>query len=58
MRSLVRAQSVCGKVLDAAGSFSYNDGKQSERVCGCKSMPGAGKAIHVNRQMSGEHGAP
>ncbi|MGN1006550.1 MAG: hypothetical protein ACI4O8_08550, partial [Aristaeellaceae bacterium] len=28
------------------------------RVCGCKSMPGAGKAIHVNRQKSGEHGAP
>ena len=54
----MRAQFHLRKMLDGERCFSYNGSKQSERVCGCKSMPGAGKAIHVNRQKSGEHGAP
>ena len=34
----------------------YNNG-DCMRVCGCKPMPDAGKAAHVNRATPGEHGA-
>lgn len=45
------------KFLVDNGKKSVMINKYTTQVCGCKSMPVAGKAIHVSNGIHCEHGA-